>query len=98
MTNDFPIEYGGHHATGPYEPVADAEKPLWQVMELACRFAPNEYRAERAAEIRAIADWLLPDEQGSADGFGLIRQAERMRLRHVLLAEAELAEPSGNSR
>lgn len=101
MNSDFPMEYMGYHATGPHEPIPDSEKPLWQVMELACRFAPDEMRVKRAAEIRALTDWLVPEPK--EPGFTATDEAfaiweERKALRERLLNEVELAKPSGNSR
>jgi hypothetical protein len=92
---DFPMEYAGYHATGPYEPWPEDEEPLWQVMELACRLAPNDYRAERAAEIRALTDWLVPEPEepgftASDEAFAIWE--ERKAVRKRLLAEAERAE------
>jgi hypothetical protein len=46
-----------------------------------------------AAEIRALADWLVPEEpMGDVLQVSTIMRDERQRLRQVLLAEAKRAE------
>jgi hypothetical protein len=75
--------------------------PLWQVMDIA-----KEQALERddqcheafmyAAELRAIADWLVPEEPMIVEGGRSYEQAwlvsERERLRRLLLDEADRAE------
>ena len=74
--------------------------PLWQVMRdaLGVIGIPPE---RHAAEIRAIADWLVPLEQpphrgmrpgGSDKTYQETLSVERQRLRAILLAEADRAE------
>ena len=47
----------------------------------------------RAAEIRALRDWLVPEEEADDDdSFAVIPQGERQRLRALLTAEADRAE------
>ena len=75
--------------------------PLWEVMRAAydCSTAANgstDDWTERdgfAAEIRAVRDWLVPDE-GPRPGLSYMgtRWDERQRLRAVLTAEADRAE------
>lgn len=65
--------------------------PLWRAMFDAA--APhNPPRKQCSAMICALADWLVPEELEVADGFGVIAQNERERLRQLLLAEADRAE------
>jgi hypothetical protein len=53
----------------------------------------KSYREGYAAEIRAIADWLVPEETTSAwTRPRMERQSERLNLRQTLLAEADRAE------
>ena len=79
-------------------------QPLWKVMRTAydCSTAPNGSTGdwiERdgfAAEIRAVAEWLVPEEEPLPDslygGNRFDRQAERQRLRALLTTEADRAE------
>jgi hypothetical protein len=78
--------------------------PLWEVMRDALSAIPKDtifkggdgfVRVCVAAQLRAIADWLVPEEDpfvfetGSADWF---YQRNRERLRRQLRAEADRAE------
>lgn len=67
--------------------------PLWAAMSEAAAAAGDGCcgadQHEGAAMIRALADWLVPVEAGEAEGFGVIRQTERQRLRARLPAEAD---------
>jgi hypothetical protein len=72
--------------------------PLWQVMHNAYSSAagsPTE-GPNYAAELRAIADWLVPEEPMIVEGGRSYEQAwlvsERERLRRLLLDEADKAE------
>ena len=69
--------------------------PLWEVMTRA-RYESADLGEHVtlavAAEIRAMRDWLVPEEANKPEGFGVIRHAERQRLRDLLTAEAERAE------
>jgi hypothetical protein len=68
--------------------------PLWRVMEAAVKSAPTfEFEDLAAVELRAIADWLVPEEEVTAEGEHYqARQIEREYLREVLLDEARRAE------
>jgi len=69
---------------------------LWRAMEaafLAGRTPGFNDRFGYAAEIRALADWLVPEEpMGDVLQVSTIMRDERQRLRQVLLAEAKRAE------
>ena len=65
------------------------QEPLWRVMNLAWGSLQYGTHERNAAEIRAVADWLLPKEQDEPMGK---RQQERQALRQRLLAEADRAE------
>jgi hypothetical protein len=83
-------------------------RPLWHVMRDANHRAPLTRGADGslesvgyAAELRAIADWLVPLEQpphrgmrpgGSTLTYQETLSVERQRLRAALLAEADRAE------
>jgi hypothetical protein len=81
------------------------KKPLWEVMLAACLQAaddcPDQVNACYAAEIRALADHVLPERQeppisphmGNFAANAIWR--ERMGIRALLLAEAERAERAG---
>lgn len=59
--------------------------PLWKVLEaafLAGRSPGYSDRHGYAEEIRALADWLVPEEE----------ESEYERLRRVLLSQADIAE------
>jgi hypothetical protein len=63
--------------------------PLWQILEsafLAGRSPGYSDRNGYAEEIRALADWLVPEEEA------LNSHPERERLRRVLLSQADIAE------
>ena len=78
--------------------------PLWWAMQGAYFSGRNPGLSDRhgyAAEIRAVADWLIPDDpvpeivlESSLDAFGLYMafHRQRMHLRERLLAEADRAE------
>ena len=84
--------------------------PLWREMHDAWDTAPPApadadddwtYRHGYAAEIRAVADWLIPDDpipdvvmESDLDAFGIYMVFNRMRmhLRQQLLTEADRAE------
>ena len=87
----------------------DERKPLWEVMETAYTTSsgtftnyldeeelPGPDREEFSAMIRAVRDWLVPEEDPLPDslygGNRFTRQRERMRLRTLLTAEADRAE------
>jgi hypothetical protein len=72
--------------------------PLWLVMRDAMKNAPlAEYEFLAAAELRAIADWLVPEESASAMMLQveLERLVQRQVIRRQLLAEADRAEAGG---
>lgn len=75
--------------------MSEQHQPLWAAMREAAAAAGDGCcdtdHYEGAAMIRALADWLVPEEAGEAEGFGVIRQGERQRLRARLLAEADRA-------
>ena len=71
--------------------------PLWQLMAGAwsARVIVGRPDAERlaiAAEIRAVRDWLVPEEEAPADDRLSRDWVTRMRLRDKLTAEADRAE------
>jgi hypothetical protein len=74
-----------------------ARPPLWQVMQDAWDDVP-EYvlsveRAYIAAQIRAIADWLVPEEEPEPLPLeDQIAWVARCNMRQRLLAEADRAE------
>lgn len=70
--------------------------PLWRVMRKAAALVEDDgsYSFGYAAEIRAVADWLVPEEREPTFS-GLSTHAawrERQRLRRLLLEEAQRAE------
>jgi hypothetical protein len=71
-------------------------EPLWRVMHAANVNAllTGNGCAIYAAEIRAIADWLMPEETepSGCDRAIRLRWLERQRTRFELLAEADRAE------
>jgi hypothetical protein len=68
-------------------------RPLWQAKEWVKERPDDRYGA---AELRAIADWLVPEEPMIVEGGRSYEQAwlvsERERLRRLLLDEADKAE------
>jgi hypothetical protein len=80
--------------------------PLWQVMSIASGHLLDETFGEatdlqcRAAELRALADWLVPQElpfnlmeiNSKSEWAQVVMRDERQRIRAVLLAEADRAE------
>ena len=85
-------------------------EPLWRVMAGAwsARVIVGRPDAERlaiAAEIRALRDWMVPEEprvfrpdctlDEDEEARVFYRHAERQRLRALLTAEAERAEGGG---
>jgi hypothetical protein len=70
--------------------MSNPNRPLWQVMRDAAKTAPlAEYENLAAAELRAIADWLVPD--GDPDIDCIVPEHGRY-LHTLLLAEADRAE------
>jgi hypothetical protein len=71
-------------------------RPLWEVMQSAyiAGCTPGcTYRVGYAAEIRAIADAVVPEEPHiPSEITAVILRAQRQRIRARLLAEAERAE------
>jgi hypothetical protein len=80
-------------------------RPLWQVMhEAVLRAGPSDSTGRRgyAAELRAIADWrvpeeppyasLFPSERNAIDTAMHSKRAQRQAIRAKLLAEADRAE------
>jgi hypothetical protein len=75
-------------------------EPLWRVMLAAgdlCELPDDRPWDEHhvyAAELRAIADWLVPEEvePDECDRAIRLRWLERQRIRFELLAEADRAE------
>jgi hypothetical protein len=89
--------------------VAPTQSPeLWRIMNRAAAFSSRGAttleqvaRSMAAAQLRAVADWLVPEEVpphsgmrpgGSNLTYQETLSVERQRLRHVLLAEADRAE------
>ena len=76
-----------------------ADRPLWQVMRQADGSVASDFQSPEARMIRAIADWLVPEEPMIVEGGRTYEQgwllSERERLRLLLLAEADRAE-AGN--
>lgn len=71
--------------------------PLWRAMSGAWSARviagrPDADRLATAAEIRAVRDWLVPEEEAPADFPGWLRYRERQFLRAQLTAEADRAE------
>ena len=76
--------------------------PLWRQMQRAADAAMATYHPSAtdeqllAAEIRAVAEWLVPEEEPLPDslygGNHFARQSERQRLRALLTTEADRAE------
>ena len=75
--------------------------PLWEVMRDAYELSPlpvdanldQIYRNVYAAEIRALRDWLVPQEEPPTTDDRLVRDwTVKMRLRDLLTAEADRAE------
>lgn len=76
--------------------------PLWDVMRTAYDAAPpapmdadNNWTVRRgyAAEIRALRDWLVPEEPlYDGDQRWELERGERQRLRALLTTEADRAE------
>lgn len=73
-----------------------SKPPLWEVMQGAYFEGRNPGFSDRhgyAAEIRALRDWLVPEESMPSDELSSWdRLWERQRLRALLTAEAERAE------
>ena len=84
------------------QPVTDPtpNRPLWEVMRHAYdqRSPESDDRTDDrlgyAAEIRALADWLVPEEKppGVYNSSSYTAFRTREGLRHRLLAEADRAE------
>lgn len=69
--------------------------PLWRVMHnafLSSTLSGEEGHQGFTQEIRAMRDWLVPEEEALADFAGWFRYRERQLLRAQLTAEAERAE------
>jgi hypothetical protein len=69
-------------------------EPLWRAMEDASTAIIPPSSKCYAAELRAIADWLVPEEliPRTLQGHRIVAIQERRRIRRVLLAEANRAE------
>jgi len=80
--------------------MAEQQKPLWEVMREAYYnvehpdlFSEECERLTIAAELRAIADVVAPEEPHiPSEITAVILRAQRQRIRAMLLAEAERAE------
>lgn len=70
--------------------MSTSDDPLWTLIAMAFDSAPNA-REGAAAVLRVVADEVVPEEDEVADGFGVLAQNERERIRQRLLAEAERA-------
>jgi hypothetical protein len=78
--------------------MTDADRPpLWRVMEAAVKSAPTfEFEDLAAVELRAIADWLVPEEPlYGGDHRWELERDQRQAIRKKLLAEADRAEAGG---
>lgn len=68
----------------------------WSLVDTANPHAAPPENDQAACVIRAVAKWLLPEEEPLPDsvhgGNRAARQAERQRLRALLTAEADRAE------
>lgn len=82
-----------------------ADRPLWEVMYAADAYCTpaDDYREEIATVIRAVRDWLVPEE-GPAYRNNTItshvqwaRRDARAELRALLTAEADRAERGDHS-
>ncbi len=71
--------------------MSTSNEPLWALIAMAFDSAPNA-REGAAAVLRVIADDVVPEEDELVDGFGVIAQNERERIRQRLLVKAERAE------
>ena len=80
--------------------MTDTNRPLWQVMYAARHARPvtndpmagQEFGPLYAAEIRAIADWLVPEEEPEPLPLDeQIAWVVRSNLRRQLLAESDRA-------
>ena len=78
--------------------------PLWRAMDAAYDDALQRlsltatWHTTRAAELRALADWLVPEERGVTHQMhdpDLHRSRQRHQLRNILLDEADRAEEGG---
>jgi hypothetical protein len=70
------------------------DQPLWRVMQRAGALSPDNVRPI-SAEIRAVADWLVPPELENLkpqDPEVRIKWRTGLELRQRLLAEADRAE------
>ena len=84
--------------------MSEQKPPLWEVLRRAYDVSPPAPvdadldwidRHGYAAEIRALRDWLVPEDASPPDGFPLwaaTRWLERQRLRALLTTEADRAE------
>jgi hypothetical protein len=69
------------------------KRPLWQIMRRAEGSLASDCQSPEARVLRAIAGWLVPEEEVTAEGEHYqARQIEREYLREVLLDEARRAE------
>ena len=79
--------------------VDQPKPPLWRVLSDALPTASSfALRDIYAAEIRAVADWLVPEERGVTHQMHdpeLHRSRQRHQLRSILLDEADRAEEGG---
>lgn len=74
-----------------------SKPPLWEVMQDAGSNAPGTPRDAIAAEIRALRDWLVPEEDKPNDEFccppvSTMLWRQKMDLRALLTAEADRAD------
>lgn len=80
-----------------------SKPPLWLAMFDAFVKAPDEQRLVIAAELRALVDWLIPEETeppvGDSEPWPAAYQArsdamweQRQLLRHTIISEAARAE------
>ena len=66
--------------------------PLWRVMRQADSSAASDYQSPEARMLRAIADWLVPEEDEPAIDKPFVIWRTKRTIRDQLLAEADRAE------
>jgi hypothetical protein len=74
------------------------DQPLWRAMHDAWSSLPGDMREGIATEIRAVADWLVPEEAIEDVPGRFVNgccHEQRQALRQRLLAEADRAERGG---
>jgi hypothetical protein len=75
--------------------MAGENDPLWVVMLMAGESTPGTPRDAVAAEIRALADYIVPEyELPSSGDLAKMKWLARKEIRDRLLDEADLAEDS----